>query len=1401
MVAVLRGTIFVLAFLLVVKQSHHTSTKNNTQLNETRTKTDTKRLSIRDRFCNAQDGPNKYNMAAFVSLMVFIPVTIFGNVLVCGVILLSPVLLKQTTFMFLLSLAIADTLIGAVSMPLKAKMSWDNNFFCLPTFMCWFTILEETMLSLLSLSHLFVIAVDRYLSLKYVYQYNVIMTRKRISIAIVFTWIFAFVVCLLQIFKWEQPSGVSIEHQYEAICAIKNYNYFTTLYTLFFFLPTLVMLYAYVYIYKTAVRHIKEIARINVQDSRRTKEVRRKKQEFRTMISVIIVFIVFFICWFPCVIFYIVINYIEPEFWIRSREEMWFRTLYFVLVTFLPPLNSTTNPFIYVIINKQFRRSFMQIVLKLTGRNSPHIINNSSFISKTSFNGKSKSTIRHHTISSTNLVLPQIMVSNGEMCQSDGSTPCSEQANSTNFPNELFLLEHNYALPRLENVEDVEHAKRQRQHHLEIVRRRRANESLQQAQQRRAADALRQNARRAVENVADANARQHADAQRHRANRENELPQQAAVRRRADVLRHRVARAPRLLNFARINNVLPPTHSAGEFNIVCQHCGAIKFNNENHFKCCHNGKVALRAILQFPAEIRELLSNDSAQAKQFRKYIRVYNNAFSFASLLANIRPPPGRGPPCFRICGQLFHRYGALLPAQNELPNFSQLYIVEAAAALNMRIENPTHAHCNRETMQIIQDVLNRDSPYAAAYSNMAEVEREETARVAAENRQPSVVSMVMREGNDRRRYNAPLHQEVAAIFVGNNGAPPAARDIVVYPRNQPLRQIPYTSCNIDPMMYPILFPRGEPGWDPNMAHVREHATGVRNRLTQLEYYIYRIAIRREFSALHLAGKLFQQFLVDAYVKVEGQRLAFIRLNQNQLRAESYQGLLDYLQNATETRNAICKRWATEKACLLFLPEWDCDRLYTLLLFEGHRSIIKISQICSVKCETICKVFRGRMSEVKKSQIFIILLFNLCPVLSQSEDYNSRKIHQHSDLQTSTPFNNFTVPKQPVKPNYQNFCQKQHKPKDFNLIGFIYLMVLIPTTIVGNILVVIVVRMSPNLRKQTTYIFLSSLAVADALIGAITLVLKARITWDNGLFCLPTFMCWFTILVETMLSLSSVTHLFVIAIDRYFSLKYVYRYNVVMTRKRIFMVVAFVWIFSFLTAVLGIFKWDQPNKLSIKHQKEIVCGISNREYFTTVYVCSFIIPTILMVYMYTYIYRTALRHISEILKVEVHRTVSVKARQLKEKQTRTLRSVIIVFVVFITCWLPCITFTIITTYINVAYWKRMSKTKWVQIIYFIVTLTLPSFNSATNPFIYVISNKQFRSDFKRMIGRSKGSEEDSYIMATLGIKSLVVLSSNTPMDSQKQEKFPNRYIVRNGSEDFMFPSIDTENQTKKRFK
>ena len=105
----------------------------------------------------------------------------------------------------------------------------------------------------------------------------------------------------------------------------------------------------------------------------------------------------------------------------------------------------------------------------------------------------------------------------------------------------------------------------------------------------------------------------------------------------------------------------------------------------NLFKCCSDGKVRLPPpLLTFPEELHELLTS-----KTILLWVYI-NYAYSFVSLDANIHQSPGNGPPYFKICGQLFHRYGALLLDQNQIPSYSQLYIVEAANALNFRMANP---------------------------------------------------------------------------------------------------------------------------------------------------------------------------------------------------------------------------------------------------------------------------------------------------------------------------------------------------------------------------------------------------------------------------------------------------------------------------------------------------------------------------------------------------------------------------------------------------------------------------------------------------------------------------------------------------------------------------------------
>ncbi|GBO11991.1 hypothetical protein AVEN_7680-1 [Araneus ventricosus] len=99
--------------------------------------------------------------------------------------------------------------------------------------------------------------------------------------------------------------------------------------------------------------------------------------------------------------------------------------------------------------------------------------------------------------------------------------------------------------------------------------------------------------------------------------------------------------------------------------------------------------------------------------------------------------------------------------------------------------------------------------------------------------------------------------------------------------------------------MVYPLVFPRGELGWNINMKHYEEGRSSKYTRVTQLQFYAYRLAMRSDFSILHHSGKLFQQYIVDAYVKTEGSRLNYLHNNNKKtLRIEHYKGLLDALNS-----------------------------------------------------------------------------------------------------------------------------------------------------------------------------------------------------------------------------------------------------------------------------------------------------------------------------------------------------------------------------------------------------------------------------------------------------------------------------------------------------------------------
>ena len=76
-------------------------------------------------------------------------------------------------------------------------------------------------------------------------------------------------------------------------------------------------------------------------------------------------------------------------------------------------------------------------------------------------------------------------------------------------------------------------------------------------------------------------------------------------------------------------------------------------------------------------------------------------------------------------------------------------------------------------------------------------------------------------------------------------------------------------------------------------------------DRVTCNEYYRYLIAQRLVLGIMHLAGKLFQKFLVDAWLKCESNTLEWIRKNQPRLRIDKYSGLKEHLANLAKHGNA----------------------------------------------------------------------------------------------------------------------------------------------------------------------------------------------------------------------------------------------------------------------------------------------------------------------------------------------------------------------------------------------------------------------------------------------------------------------------------------------------------------
>lgn len=317
-----------------------------------------------------------------------------------------------------------------------------------------------------------------------------------------------------------------------------------------------------------------------------------------------------------------------------------------------------------------------------------------------------------------------------------------------------------------------------------------------------------------------------------------------------------------------------------------------------------NGQVRLPPLQPPPEPLRHLLSSAEPNAKKFCEDIWKYNHAFAFTSIGVEedqtVNSGCRCGPPVFCICGELYHRSGAISILGETLPcqlRYAQIYIYEPLAALDACMAN--NADLNRIIMEGLQSMLTMHHQYVPIYRHAHEILQQYDPGDNAE------IQLCLLPGKDHRCYNLPSANKVAAILPETPSTHP--HDIILQLHNGPLQRISDLHPAYAPLQYPLLFPYGENGWYPEMmllkpteeddsdSDMQDQTLHRTRRLTLTHYVAYRIhTCPHEFNALLQGGRLFSRYIVDMFAAADQQRLTWVVQNQPTFRAARFNNLQD---------------------------------------------------------------------------------------------------------------------------------------------------------------------------------------------------------------------------------------------------------------------------------------------------------------------------------------------------------------------------------------------------------------------------------------------------------------------------------------------------------------------------
>uniref|UniRef100_A0A8D8YMS1 ATP-dependent DNA helicase n=2 Tax=Cacopsylla melanoneura TaxID=428564 RepID=A0A8D8YMS1_9HEMI len=335
----------------------------------------------------------------------------------------------------------------------------------------------------------------------------------------------------------------------------------------------------------------------------------------------------------------------------------------------------------------------------------------------------------------------------------------------------------------------------------------------------------------------------------------------------------------------------------GSMSSVCDQCGAKKWKDESKGLCCSSGKVKLEPLFSPPEPLKSLLFDSLPDSIAFRRLIRLYNAIFQMTSFGGKVLNENGYNP-TYRVQGQVYHRIGSLIPASGEDPQFLQIYFVgNTADELQARLSINGCENLSPDIVSGLQDMLHEHNVYIR--------ELKAAVETVARSSEYNVVIHADRKppGAHPGVCNAPTTNEIAVVLVDQQNS--NGRDVVLRLNDGTLHRIPETHRSYDCLQYPLMFCRGEDGYNLT-GNLITLDSGRINKVSCSDWYAYRIMVRGGDNSNHLLffGPLLSQFLVDMYAKMETERLNYLRFNQSKLRAAEYIDIQDALERDGDLHN-----------------------------------------------------------------------------------------------------------------------------------------------------------------------------------------------------------------------------------------------------------------------------------------------------------------------------------------------------------------------------------------------------------------------------------------------------------------------------------------------------------------